>query len=107
MGGYWGRKETTSLCSAWTSLLCAGCCLLLGLFSRPAGAIAWFIHLCAVKSEYLLSYGMDNFTTIGLFYLMLSPLHDRLSLDWRIRRAPRRNPHLSGFFRRVLQLHVC
>ena len=34
----------------------------------------WFIHLCAVKSVNLMTYGVDNFTTIGLFYLMFAPL---------------------------------
>ena len=50
---------------------------------------------------------MDNFMTIGLFYLMLSPLPDRLSLDWRLRDLRPKNPQLLGFWRRVLQLHLC
>ena len=54
-----------------------------------------------------MSYGMDNFMTIGLFYLMLSPLPDRFSLDWRLRNLRPKNPQLLGFWRRVLQLHLC
>ena len=54
-----------------------------------------------------MSYGVDNFMTIGLFYLMLSPLPDRYSLDQRWRKLPPKNPHLLGFFRRVLQVHLC
>jgi hypothetical protein len=53
------------------------------------------------------SYGVDNFMTIGLFYLMLSPLPDRYSLDWRLRKLRSRDPQLLGFWRRVLQLHLC
>ena len=49
---------------------------------------------------------MDNFLTIGLFYLMLSPLPDRYSLDWRLRKSQPKNPQLLGFWRRVLQLHL-
>src|SRR5437588_524559 len=45
--------------------------------------------------------------TIGLFYLMLSPLPDRYSLDQRWRKLPPKNPHLLGFFRRLLQIHLC
>jgi hypothetical protein len=107
IGGHSGLSEPTVLWLAWTCLLCAGWCLLLGLFCRWAAVIAWFLHLCAVRSEDLLSYGMDNFTTIGLFYLMLSPLPDRLALDAQIWRFHPKNPQLLGFFRRVLQLHVC
>jgi hypothetical protein len=50
---------------------------------------------------------MDNFMTIGLFYLMLSPLPDRYSLDWRLRRLRPKDSQLLGFWRRVLQLHLC
>ena len=54
-----------------------------------------------------MSYGVDNFMTIGLFYLMLSPLPDRYSLDWRLRKARPKDPQLLGFWRRVVQLHLC
>ena len=102
-----GLSEATVLWSAWGSLLCAGVFLLAGFLSRPAAVVAWFVHLCAVKSAGFLSYGMDNFTTIGLFYLMLSPLPDRYSLDWRWRKKLSQDRHLLGFFRRVLQVHLC
>ena len=54
-----------------------------------------------------MSYGVDNFMTIGLLYLMLSPLPDRYSLDWRLRGLQAKNPQLLGFWRRVLQVHLC
>jgi len=107
VGNHFGVSESFVLWSVWTLLLVAACCLLIGFCCRPAAIIAWFLHLCAVKSEQFLSYGMDNFTTIGLFYLMLSPLPDRFSLDARICNWRLRDPHLLGFFRRVLQVHVC
>jgi hypothetical protein len=107
MGHHLGASETITLWSVWTCLLVAGFCLLAGFLSRPAAIVAWFLHLCAIKSEEFLSYGMDNFTTIGLFYLMLSPLPDGLSFDARIRDAHPRDPQILGFFRRVLQLHMC
>ncbi len=106
-GSRFGISESFVLWAVWTVLLGAACCLLVGFCCRPAAIIAWFFHLCAVKSEQFLSYGMDNFTTIGLFYLMLSPLPDRLSLDAHIRSWLPRDAHFLGFFRRVLQVHVC
>src|SRR6266705_4409532 len=102
-----GLAEETVLSVAWACLLCMGCCLLLGLFCRPAAIIAWFLHLCAAESGRLLAYGADNLMTMGLFYLMLSPLPDRYSLDqWLVNREPK-DPQLLGFWQRVLQLHLC
>jgi Vitamin K-dependent gamma-carboxylase len=102
-----GVREETVLFLAWLGLFVAGCALLVGITSRVSAIAAWLLHLCAAKSGGFVSYGMDNFMTIGLFYLMLSPLPDRLSLDWRLRDLRPKNPQLLGFWRRVLQLHLC
>ena len=100
-------SEEAVLSVAWACLLSAGCFLLLGLFCRPAAIIAWFLHLCAAESGGLLAYGADNFMTTALFYLMLSPLPDSYSFDqWVVKTKPR-NPQLLGFWRRVLQVHLC
>jgi len=107
LGTRLGLTESTVLSVAWWALLCAGCGLLVGLFSRSSAILAWLIHLCAAKSGGLVSYGVDNFMTIGLFYLMLSPLPDQYSLDQRWRKLGTKNVQLLGFFRRVLQLHLC
>src|SRR6516162_9766321 len=102
-----GVDENLLLFAAWASLLAAGCGLLTGLVSRVSAIFAWFLHLCAAKSGGFVTYGLDNFMTIGLFYLMLSPLPDRYSLDWRLQGLRPKNPQLLGFWRRVLQLHLC
>jgi hypothetical protein len=107
LGGYAHIGEDAVLSIAWACLLCTGLLLLLGLFSRPAAIIAWFLHLCAAESGGLFAYGADNFMTTGLFYLMLSPLPDRYSLDHRLLKVELRGPQLLGFWRRVLQVHMC
>jgi len=107
LGEHLGLSERTILAITWICLLAAGCGLLLGLASRSSAILAWFLHLCAAESGGFVSYGMDNFMTIGLFYLMLSPLPDRYSLDWRLRKTRSRDPQILGFWRRVLQLHLC
>jgi len=100
-------SEETVLTVGWVCLLSAGCFLLLGLFCRPAAIVAWFLHLCAAESGGLLAYGADSFMTTALFYLMLSPLPDRYSFDqWVVKTKPK-NPQLLGFWRRVLQVHLC
>jgi hypothetical protein len=100
-------SEETVLTVAWIALLSAGGLLLLGLFSRPAAIIAWFLHLCAAESGGLLAYGADNFMTTALFYLMLSPLPGEYSFDYWVTRAKPRNPHALGFWRRVIQINLC
>jgi len=107
LGAHVGLREEAVLSVAWFCLLAAGGGLLLGLACRSSAILAWFLHLCAAKSGGFLSYGVDNFMTIGLFYLMLSPLPDRYSLDWRLRAYRSKDPQFFGFWRRVLQLHLC
>ena len=102
-----GLDEQFVLQSTWTLLILAGGCLLVGLFSRPAAMIAWLLHLCVANSGQLFTYGMDNFTSIGLFYLMLAPLPDRWSLDYRLRQGNFDSHQVSIFIRRALQLHLC
>jgi hypothetical protein len=106
LGSHVGLSEWTVLSATWWLLLCAASGLLTGFFSRSSAVIAWFLHLCAAKSGGLVSYGVDNFMTIGLFYLMLSPLPDHYSLDQRWRKLRPKDGQLLGFFRRVLQLHL-
>src|SRR5947199_2227153 len=107
LGAHDGLREETVLSVAWICLLAAGCSLLMGIASRFSAILAWFLHLCAAKSGGFVSYGVDNFMTIGLFYLMLSPLPDRYSVDWRLRKSRPRDPQLLGFWLRLLQLHLC
>jgi hypothetical protein len=102
-----GLSEAFALSLAWALLLSAGCLLLVGLFSRSAAVVAWFLQLAAANSAGLLAYGADNFITIGLFYLMIAPLPDRWSLDWRKSAHRKANPHLIGFHQRLLQIHLC
>jgi hypothetical protein len=106
-GAALGLSEHTTLFLTWLILLCAGIFLLLGIFPRAAAVIAWFLHLCTAKSGGLLGYGVDNFMTIGLFYLMLSPLPDRFALTRKLWNRSAADPRLLGFFRRILQCHLC
>src|SRR5438132_6407839 len=66
-----GVREETVLLLAWLGLFVSGCGLLVGIAFRVSAIAAWFLHLCAAKSGGFVSYGMDNFMTIGLCYLML------------------------------------
>lgn len=101
-----GLPEWTVLSIAWWLLLVAGCGLLAGILSRVSAILAWLVHLCATHSGSLVSYGVDSFMTIGLFYLMLAPLPDRFALEHRWQPAGAQDPQLLGFWRRALQVHL-
>lgn len=105
--GRFGVGEQTALTLMWWGLLSAAFMLLIGLFSREAAIATLFLHLCAVKSTSGLTYGVDNFTSIGLFYVMIAPLPDRWAADSWLRNRSRKDNHLQGFYRRILQLHLC
>lgn len=107
IGKQFGLTESMVTTAAWLGLVFATCFLLVGLFSRTAAIVTWFLHLASVKSGALLAYGMDNMTTIGLFYLVISPLPDRLSLDRILRKATPKHLQFNGLLRRVLQMHLC
>jgi hypothetical protein len=106
-GGHIGLGENLVLEIVWWVLLIAGISLLSGLFCRLSAIVAGFLHLSAVKSSGALSYGVDIFTIVGLFYVVVSPLPDGFSLDSHLRRIRPRYAELNGFFRRALQVHVC
>jgi|SRR5580704_9256309 hypothetical protein len=106
-GNSLGLDQYPTLWFVWWCLVCGACCLLAGILCRSAAVLVWFLHLCTTNSAALFSYGMDNFTSIGLFYLMLAPLPDRWSLDARIRPTTPKDRRLQGFHRRILQMHIC
>lgn len=100
-------SEQVVLSITWLCLFGAGCMLSVGFACRFSAILAWLLQLCAAKSGAFLTYGVDQFMTIGLFYLMLSPLPDRYSVDWQVRKIRPKAPELLGFWQRVLQLHLC
>lgn len=81
-------------------------CLFAGWHTRLAAIAAWCLNFLFMHAGSGMLYGMDIFTRIGLFYLMIMPCGDALSLDAR---AGRRLPVPSvaaGITRRMLQLHL-
>lgn len=104
---HFGLTEQIALTLTWWTLLATALLLLVGFFSREAAMVTLFVHLCAVKSTSGLTYGVDNFVGIGLFYVMIAPLPDRWAADCWLRGASRTDFQLQGFHRRILQLHLC
>jgi hypothetical protein len=101
-----GVTEETALWMLWLLLLGTGLFLLTGFYSRIAAIVAWFLFLCVAKSGTLFSYGVDNLTIIGLFYLMIAPAPQGFSLGMTRKHRAAVSPERYGFHRRVLQLHL-
>ncbi len=100
-------SETNVLWFLWGAMLLASLFLVLGLFCRSTSVIAWILFLCTAKTIEPFGYGVDNFTIIGLFYLVVAPVPDEWSIDARRRRIGLKSASLQGLHRRVLQLHIC
>jgi hypothetical protein len=106
-GAHLGLSEPTVLWTVWTVLMFAALLVVIGLYCRISSAVVWLLYLCTAKSAELLSYGVDNFTIIGLFYLTIAPLPDSMALDARWRGILPGITTLQGLHRRVLQFHMC
>jgi hypothetical protein len=106
-GAYFGLSERVVLWSVWLILMLGALLVAVGLFCRISSVVLWLLYVCIAKSAELLSYGVDNFTIIGLFYLAIAPLPDSSSLDASWRGILPRNAVLHGLHQRVLQFHVC
>lgn len=107
-GRYLGLSEEWMLSIGWLILFVAGLCLFIGFLSRAAAITGWILHLAARGSGGFISYGVDQFMTIGLFYLVIAPLPDNYSLDFLLRRKVWGDlTTRSGFHLRILQVHLC
>src|SRR5437764_14813478 len=106
-GAYFGLSERVVLWSVWLILMLGALLVAVGLFCRISSVVLWLLYVCIAKSAELLSYGVDNFTIIGLFYLAIAPLRDSSSLDASWRGILPRNAVLHGLHQRFLQFHVC
>src|SRR5262245_31646612 len=106
-GSWFGISERSVLWTAYAALLLSGGCLVFNYHARIAALTAWFLHLAAVTSAGLASYGVDQFMTIGLFYLLVAPLPKTRVFNRRARDPANEDGWIFGFFQRVLQLHLC
>ena len=106
-GRDFGLSEEWMLRLCWFGLLTAGLLLLMGWFSRPAAIAGWLLHLAARSSGGFVTYGVDQFMTIALFYLAIAPLPDRYSLDNLLSKKGGEASSRSGFQLRILQVHLC
>ena len=86
-GAVVGLSESSALWLVWGVLMLAALLLVAGLFSRSASVVTWILYVATAKTAEVWSYGLDNFTIIGLFYLAIAPLPDSFRKPRRSKRA--------------------
>lgn len=101
----WGMSEGTTIVLFQVTFIVAALALCFGFLTRGAAALLLFLQLAMIHGADLYVYGVDNFTTSSLFYLILFPAGRFYSLDQRL--WPHRGETNLTPYRRVFQLHVC
>jgi hypothetical protein len=81
--------------------------LMAGFASRWSAALVWFLNFLLIQAGGGMVYGMDIFTHIALFYCLIMPVGDALSLDVRLGWRKPGASVAAGVTRRTLQLHMC
>jgi hypothetical protein len=81
--------------------------LLLGLGTRAAAGLAWFLHLTLMTTGEGTNYGADQLSHVFLYYLVWSPSGAALSLDRALGRVERGPSPSARLALRVVQLHLC
>jgi hypothetical protein len=80
--------------------------LAIGIASRWMAVIAWSLDFLLMHASGGLLYGMDYFTHIGLFYCIIMPTGDALSLSAILGRGTSRPTASAGLTRKMLQIQM-
>lgn len=101
-----GRSEAPILLS-FSILYALSLALLgLGLRTRIAAALAWILHLSLSVVAPGTQYGADQFADLALFYLVVVPCGDALSLDRRLGLTRGEPSWQARLGLRVIQIHL-
>lgn len=80
-------------------------CIILGFYARISAALLLFLQIALTKGGGFFIYGVDFFTSMSLFYLILLPADKYYSLRNYFRKQP---PEQGNFMpvKRMFQLHL-
>jgi hypothetical protein len=81
-------------------------CIITGFYSRLSAFVLLITQVVLVKSASLFIYGVDFFTSMALFYLILFPADNYYALRNRVFN---RTPKFSNYMpiKRMFQIHLC
>lgn len=80
--------------------------IVIGFYSRISAFFLIFLQVALIKSSYFFTYGVDFFTTMSLFYVILFPSDDYYSIRKRIFLKLNNNSNLTPF-KKLMQIHIC
>lgn len=80
--------------------------IVIGFYSRISAFFLIFLQVALIKSSYFFTYGVDYFTTMSLFYVILFPSDDYFSIRKRIFLKLNNNSNLTPF-KKLMQIHIC
>jgi hypothetical protein len=101
-----GRAETPILLAFSTLYVLSLSLLGLGLRTRIAAAVAWVLHLSLSLVAPGTQYGADQFADLALFYLVVVPCGDALSLDRRMGTSQGLPSWQARLGLRLIQIHL-
>lgn len=102
-----GLEERTVILGFCWSYILALVAMLIGWHTRVAVALVWFTHWTLMNSSDWTVYGVDLYTHVFLFYLLLSPCGATWSLDAQAGRTLATPSSWATLSRRVMQLQLC
>jgi hypothetical protein len=100
-----GLTESGAVQAAFAVYVLALHLLLLGCRTRAAAVVSWLLFLAFKKAGSAAAYGGLEFAQIALFYCVVLPVGDALSID--AFRRPRPPSVGARIGLRLLQLHLC
>jgi len=99
-------NEASALCLIGAVYVAALLLLALGLGTRLAAFVAWFLHWTLMNSADPLVYGVDRYAHIFLFYLIVVPSGRTFSLPSWFSGHPVRPTETARLGLRVMQIHL-
>lgn len=102
-----GVTEKTTLLSLALSYCISLLLLTVGMYTRYAAIVAWFLNWLFMNTGYSGTYGVDTYTHVFLFYLMWVPCAGAYSLDAWVGRVSRAPSVAARLGLRVMQLQLC
>jgi hypothetical protein len=100
-----GIHETTTLFATKLTFITLSVFIILGFFSRLSAFLLLFLQISLLKGSSFFIYGVDFFTSISLFYLILFPSDSIFSIRNLIFKRTIIKPNYTPI-KRLFQIHI-
>ena len=101
-----GIAEPTTIIIVQCLFIACCLCIIVGFFSRISALLLLILQISLTKGSSFFIYGVDFFTSMSLFYLILFPGDNYFSLRNYFAKRPRRETNFMPV-KRMFQLHIC